>query len=284
MTLVRWRRVRLVHVVLFVLFALLVALATPPHVGAAVVYPNSMASTGDSITRAFNTGFLPFTDAATNSWSTGTNSTVNSIYNRLRSANPSITGRNYNYARTSAPMSELSGQFDSVMVQKVEYVTVLMGANDVCADNESQMTSVDTFRSQFQAAMTKLAAGSPTTRVYVVSIPDVYNLWDLFHNNSSARQTWFSLQLCQSMLANPASTRQADVDRRARVRQRNIDFNTVLAQVCAQYPNQQCRFDGNAVFNNRVAKSDVSTRDYFHPSLAGQAKLAAVAWGASGFA
>jgi len=28
-------------------------------------------------------------------------------------------------------------------------------------------------------------------------------------------------------------------------------------------------------------RSDVSTRDYFHPSLAGQAKLASVTWAAT---
>jgi hypothetical protein len=45
----------------------------------------------------------------------------------------------------------------------------------------------------------------------------------------------------------------------------------------------QCHFDGNAAFNNPGATSNVSTIDYFHPSIAGQAKLAAVAWNASGF-
>ena len=69
---------------------------------------------------------------------------------------------------------------------------------------------------------------------------------------------------------------QADVDRRAFVRQRDIDFNGALADVCSRY--SQCRFDGNAVFNTTFTVSDVSTRDYFHPSLSGQAKLAAGSW------
>ena len=30
-----------------------------------------------------------------------------------------------------------------------------------------------------------------------------------------------------------------------------------------------------------VGRSDVTTRDYFHPSVSGQAKLAAVTWGAA---
>ena len=50
------------------------ALADVAHVG----YPNSMASTGDSITRGFNTCSFPFIDCPQNSWSTGTSSTVNS--------------------------------------------------------------------------------------------------------------------------------------------------------------------------------------------------------------
>ena len=80
------------------------------------------------------------------------------------------------------------------------------------------------------------------------------------------------------MLANPLSTAQADVDRRALVRQRNIDFNTELGTVCAAYAN--CLFDGNAVFNTKFTSTDVSTRDYFHPSISGQRRLACVTWGA----
>jgi hypothetical protein len=82
------------------------------------------------------------------------------------------------------------------------------------------------------------------------------------------------------MLTRPGSTAQADVDRRARVRQRVIDYNAELAAVCAAYVH--CHFDGNAVFGTDFMRSDVSTRDYFHPSVSGQAKPAAISW-AAGF-
>jgi hypothetical protein len=81
------------------------------------------------------------------------------------------------------------------------------------------------------------------------------------------------------LLANPTSTAQADVDRRDRVRQRNIDFNSVLAQECAQYT--QCRFDNNAGFNTQFQPIHVSTLDYFHPSLVGQTLVASVTWAAT---
>lgn len=263
------------------LLAALVVLAAPPRARAAVVYPNTIASTGDSITRAFNTGLFPFTDATSNSWSTGSSSTVNSLARRIAANNPAFRA-SYNDARTGAKMGELATQFNTVKTQAPEYVTVLMGANDVCASSEAGMTDVASFRGQFQTALASLVTALPNTRVYVVSIPNIYNLWSVLRTKSAARSAWSAYSICQSMLKNPSSTLQADADRRARVLQRNIDFNTQLAQVCAQY--SQCRFDNNAMFNTAFVASDISTRDYFHPSVAGQTKLAAVAWGASGLA
>src|SRR5438105_2869659 len=96
---------------------------------ATVGWPASMASTGDSITRAYNTGSVPFSDAPANSWATGTNSSVNSHYSRILAAYPGIGGHNYNDAVTGAKMTDLNGQMASVNGQHVEYVTVLMGAN-----------------------------------------------------------------------------------------------------------------------------------------------------------
>lgn len=248
---------------------------------AQVAYPSSMASTGDSITRAFNTGSFPFIDAPANSWSTGTNTTVNSQYNRLLAKNSLIKGKNFNDAKTGAKMVDLAGQMSSAVSQGVQYVTVLMGANDVCTSSESTMTDITTFRNQFQSAMTSLTTGLPNVRVFVSSIPNIYNLWSILKGNSTARAVWSLYGICQSMLVNPQSTAQTDIDRRARVQQRNIDFNTQLAQVCALYT--QCLFDNNATYNTAFVTSDVSTRDYFHPTIAGQAKLARVSWCASAF-
>ena len=176
-------------------------------------------------------------------------------------------------------MADLLGQVQQAVAQQVEYVTVLMGANDVCASSESAMTPVATFRAQFEQAMAALAAGLPNSRVFVASIPDIYNLFAIYRGSVAAQSVWTLARICQSMLANPWSNFPWDVARRARVRQRNIDYNTQLAQVCALYV--MCRFDNNAVFNTPFTRSDVTTRDYFHPSVAGQAKLAAVTWAAT---
>lgn len=268
------------------LIGLAILLALPQvslsPVAAAEPLPASMASTGDSITRAFNTGYFPYVDAPANSWSTGTSSTVNSHYRRLLALNPAISGRNFNDAVSGAKMADLATQMTTAGGQHVDYVTVLLGGNDACTPNVGSMTSVSDYRAQFAAGMNVISTTSPGTLVYVASVPDVYNLWVILHDNSSARSTWGAFNVCQSLLANPLSTAQADVDRRAAVGQRTLDFNSSLAQICATY--SRCRFDGNAAFDTKFAPSDVSTRDYFHPSLAGQAKLATASWAAGPYA
>jgi hypothetical protein len=94
----------------------LLAVATPA--GAQRALPDSMASTGDSITRAFNTGLLPFTDAPRNSWSTGSRTYVWSHYRRIFALNWRILGRNFNDARSGAKMRDLAGQMTLVNLQQ----------------------------------------------------------------------------------------------------------------------------------------------------------------------
>jgi PKD repeat protein len=235
-----------------------------------------MAAVGDSITQAASSAGSLGVDAPQNSWATGTSSTVNSHYLRLLALGAQISETTDNLSVSGAKMADLSAQMQNAVGLQPDYLTVLIGGNDLCTDTVGEMTSVATFRAQFEAAMATLTSGSPDTHVYVVSIPDVYQLWNLFKGDFWARFIWSVGDVCQSLLANPTSTQQVDVQRRAQVRQRNIDYNTQLADVCAAYVSR-CLFDNNAVFNTQFAKSDVSG-DYFHPSVAGQAKLAAVTW------
>jgi lysophospholipase L1-like esterase len=249
--------------------------ATP----ATVPVPSSMAALGDSITKAFD-ACSNFGECPAASWSTGTDPLVDSHYSRIVAANPAMAGNAHNDAVSGATMSNLNGQATNAVAQGVEYVTIEMGGNDVCKSTEAQMTSVSTYQAQFQTAMTTLTNGLPNAHIFVASIPDVYRLWFVAKDTEAARNFWSTFGICQSMTANPLSTAPADVDRRDRVRQRNIDYNTALATVCAQYAN--CRFDGNFVFSQQFDLTDVSSTDYFHPSFSGQTGFAigtyAVGW------
>ena len=248
-------------------------LALAPAASASPPLPNSIAGIGDSITRATDVCCW-YGDHPAQSWSTGDGpgDGIRSHYERLLELNPDIHGHNYNDSRAGAKMRDAEGQAQAAVAQQAAYVTILMGANDVCTRSPSTMTSVADFRAQFTAAMNTLAAGLPAeSHVFVSSIPNAYKLWKLLHGDSRARFVWWAAQICQSMLS-PYNT---ELDRRF-VLAREQAFNQVLADVCGQYAI--CRFDGGAVFNYQFSTSHISTLDYFHPSLSGQATLAGLTW------
>src|SRR4051812_9211369 len=114
------------------------AWASPAKVGP----PNSIDVLGDSISRAFQTGTVPLTDAPQNSWASGTTTSVNSVYLRIRAINPAINGNNLNHAVTGAKVAGINAQAANAVASHAEAVYILIGANDVCTSTEASMTSV----------------------------------------------------------------------------------------------------------------------------------------------
>jgi len=246
----------------------------PVTAQAAPAYPSSMAAAGDSITRGFDATLFPclLSDCPQYSWSTGTSTSVNSQSQRIRALSRT-TMTTANVAKTGAKMADLAGQLAAVPAS-AQYVTVLMGANDVCTSSPATMTPTATFTQQFSAALTAFNKAHPTTLVFVSSIPNVYQLWSTLHTNRSAASAWRTFGICQSMLSasNDEKTRQA-------VQAQEQADNDALAAVCV--PALNCRFDGYAVYYYAFQPREVSTVDYFHPSITGQATLAALTWKAS---
>ena len=260
-----------------VVAVLAAALAVSVPAASSATSPSSLAALGDSITRAFDTCSFPYIDCPSNSWSTGTNTSVASWYQRWLAVSPAIQGRAYNDAKTGAKMADLAGQASSAAAQQVDAVTILMGANDVCTSSVSTMTDPTVLAGQLRTALSTLAASDQNAQIYVASIPNVYHLWEIFHLNWSADFVWATAGICQSLLANPRSTSTADQARRAQVQQRVLADNAAIAQVCGEFAGR-CHFDNGAAYNVVFTTSDVTTRDYFHPSVSGQAKAAAATW------
>lgn len=228
--------------------------------------PASMAALGDSITRAYDACAIPLKDCPSKSWATGDD--VDSQAKRLGVPRDAV----HNNARTGARMSDLTGQARTAVGQRVEYVTVLMGANDACRDKESQMTSVADYERQFREGLAVLRDGLPGVRVLVVSVPDIARLWEVARGERMARVVW-SRGICQTMLADPESTKPGDVERRQRVRDRVTAYNDVLRRVCGEWVGQ-CRYDGGVVNAHQFGKGDLSHWDWFHPGGKGQGILA----------
>jgi hypothetical protein len=154
-------------------------------------------------------------------------------------------------------------------------VTVLLGANDLCTSSPSTMTSTDSFGTEFGQAMATLHQQLPQARIFVSSIPDIYQLWKVLHTNPVARTVWATAHICPAMLG--AARTEAE---RQQVVAREVAFNQILAEGCHQY-GANCRWDGGGTYNYKFSASQSSVLDFFHPDLDGQAALASVTWAAS---
>jgi lysophospholipase L1-like esterase len=248
--------------------------ATGSAAAAAPPLPDSIAAIGDSITQAVDVCCF-YGNWPGQSWSTGyvPLDGIASHYERLRALNPAILGRRYNNAVSGARMADAPAQARRTVAQGAEYVTILMGANDLCGW-DGTLTPTATFRAQFQETLGILRAGLPGARVFVASIPDLHQLWSILRTEPLAQLVWQAAGICPSML----DVRNTPADRRAVV-DREREFNAVLDAVCATWSN--CRFDNYRTYNYNFTRDQVSRLDYFHPSLAGQATLAALTWQAS---
>jgi hypothetical protein len=233
--------------------------------------PDSIASIGDSISQAVDVCCF-YGNWPRHSWSTGyaSGDGVSSHYERILAQNPAIRGRRFNNSVSGAQMEDAPGQARRAVEQGADYVTILMGANDLCGW-EGTLTPTATFRAQFEETIDILRAGLPGSRVFVSSIPDLYQLWRVLRSDPVAQAVWQVAGICPSMLRflNSAADRQRVVDRQA-------EFQAVLREVCDGWSN--CRFDGGLIYEFRFTRDMVSRLDYFHPSLAGQATLAAETW------
>lgn len=256
--------------ILVVLLLMLLAVGIQPRQAS---FPRSMAALGDSITRA-HSACCHSGDQPELSWSTGTGleGGIHSHYRRLLELQPGVS-RNNN-AVSGARVADLPAQATVAASQRAEYVTILIGANDLCASSPATMTSVEEFEGHIMSALAILDERLPRSRVFLGSIPDLYQLWAVLHGNPSASRKWAVSNICQSMLS--ASNTEAD---RQMVVKRQQAFNSVLARSCSRF--RSCRWDGGAVYGYRFSAQDVSTLDYFHPGVRGQEALAELTWKAS---
>ncbi len=267
------RAVSVVATTLALALALLVAPA--PAEAASPPLPSSIAALGDSITRAFDVCCY-YGDHPSHSWTTGDSSldSVRSHYERIRALNPAIAGHQHNDAVTGAKMVNGPAQAANAVAQGAQYVTILLGANDLCTSSVATMTPTETFRQQFETTMATLDPDRRGVRVFVSSIPDVVHLWEVLHTNVAARLVWGVARICQSVLA----VSNGDAQRQA-VAAHEIELNKVLGDVCGGYGN--CRFDNLATYHFQFSAGDVSILDFFHPDLDGQRKLADATWAVS---
>lgn len=263
--------------------------------GAAVAATPTLAvlSLGDSLTQAYGT-CGQFADCPRNNWSTGTSTSVNSFASRLRTANPGTTVMTANFAQTGDLIAGVPSRIDAAVAAGVrpDVVTLLIGGNDLCAAKNPvapdgyTMTTTAAFEKGASAAITKIRSTWPSAKIVLSSMPDVAGEWAVVKGGVGSL-VWASGNLCRTTRGVSAtgarlSTTAAAASATA-ARARTTQYNSALQKACTA-AGALCDWDGGALTATPVTKALIGTTDYFHPSVAGQAKIASVQWAASNYA
>jgi lysophospholipase L1-like esterase len=234
----------------------------------------TLGAVGDSFTAAMN-ACATEGDCPAMSWSIGTDVRVNSIATRLEAL------QGFRPQTVSAALSggDLQDSLDSLSViieAEPQLVTVMIGGNDVCGRSIESMTAVDVFADKFATLLGTLSSELPDARLLVLSLPSFQSFWDLARVQPLAPAYWERHGFCASGLGGAASDDPAAVAAREAVTQRVDAFNSIIAAVCATTPN--CIGDDGALNAYRFSEAELSSIDYGHPSIAGHAAIADIAW------
>jgi lysophospholipase L1-like esterase len=228
-----------------------------------------MAALGDSISRGFDITAIAQDDLSDN-WTTGTG-LPNSVANRLSAAvapNYQVAVNNYAISGETVlgSASLFASQAGLVSSHGNDVVTVEIGANDVC-NGLVAGTGATALRDHMISVLNLLVSSPhPPTVIALVSIPHIYSLTQIPALSSSAicQAAWQllcpNLQIGQSAFeAQWMAANQALQDAAALV------GGPVI-------------YDGGTISATNFALADVSSIDCFHPSVAGQAKIAGAIW------
>ena len=270
--------------------------------------PSKQSNAGDSISQGFNANGWPW-DHPGLSWVQGTDDRVDSTAERLAST----YGSAFSQEGQSVTGAEMVGGSDNFPAQamricaeavKPTRVRVLLGSNDVCNrdgsatdDATANLYSVETYLNAFRAGIDQLVACLPPKAVVqVLSFPRVDKVYDAGH----AKSAWCYLGVWPLTGICRIVTNESSSDRRGQLGDAVDAYNDALATETQAYATNANGKNPNGLgfFTDWVGSiasghqntsvgtyvftaNDINGTDCFHPNVAGQARLACLAWAKS---
>ena len=242
-------------------------------------YPSSIVVLGTATAAGYGSDPAhPYSTAPENSWATGTNPAVKSIYSRLLAVNPAIKGHDVTLATdgdAGGELDDLGRQVALAVALKPKPQLVLIEVIDrnVKCDGTTE-NDYSGYGAKFAAALDTLAKGLPDARIVVVSQWGSTSSYAAYLRSLPAAARLkhggrSPCQLVESPSGNVSPARIAYTDKVVRGEEAQ------LRAACGKHP--LCRYDGGALQRVMVTPADVSFWQ-FSPSIQGQAKLAAAEW------
>jgi lysophospholipase L1-like esterase len=219
------------------------------------------------------------------SWASGSSIPVMSMPSHLKRLSQ-IAGKSIPYFNASLSGAESDHVLNTQIVELrkwsreklhqefPDYVTLLIGANDLCAKEVGEMVMTPDFYSHVQQAVHEIVSTSPNTKVLLSSIPNVQKLRDVAKNAKvwgalSCEQVWKKAKLCATL------TSLNDPEGRLMVANRLDEFNRALHVISE---DERDVYGDRVRYAKHLFEADFTAKDLaidcFHPNKEGQAKVA----------
>jgi hypothetical protein len=238
-------------------------------------YPSSIAVLGHSgSTGESSDPDRPGVEVRENSWATGTNPEVDSLYLRILEHNPAIRGHNTSYSEGGATIDEVADQAARLLEADPipDLIVIQVLDNDLTCPLER--AALSDFRAQLVATLQLLARGAPNSSQFVVS---QFGSVPTFARSLSryGRASWAGTGPCD-FITPAGDIAEGKV---ARLENAIHAYEAALEAACSRV--RQCTYDDGA-FGHVVDRREYIAGDLNHFSIKGHAKAAAVAWAAMG--
>jgi lysophospholipase L1-like esterase len=256
--------------------------------------PSLLAAIGDSYSQAYDVSpTVPAGhDNLANSWVLGTavNDGVFSLQERFEAlgASPAVVDA----ATSGTRMADALRQAKLVVAAAQQlppgataYVTFELGTNDLCADPQ---TNPHLFLAEIGAATAVLEEGLPPgSRILMLAVPDFDHFRAITQADATTRAFFASARhsrQCAPFLGARSQTPLTQASATLASYDRSLD--TVCRDIEATYgPSDRLHCTGpTGLAESDFVVADLSSVDYFHPSLLGQASMADAAWKMGGWA
>lgn len=256
-------------------------------------------------------------DQPENSFFSGSSSSVKSLEDYFKAAGATTTA-NKNASQSGSEMVGGTNNFrvqalsiaataNAVAGRPPVQVKIELGGNDICnRTSTGTMYSDEVWRTAIQAGLNVLTnqeAGTqglpPSSSVVLVGVPRVQDLYavGVAKSNGSSRVNcpsfWETYDVCEIATVNRSFGGELLPARLTAIAARQARYNQILKEEAAAFKLQAgstgvevvAETDGAfstrspEVGNYSFTASEINGGDCFHPSIAGQNKLATIVWG-----
>jgi hypothetical protein len=217
----------------------------------------------------------PGVPALQNSWATGTNPKVDSIYQRLAAVDPAVRGHAVNAAAGGATASALAGQATQALriVPDPRLVIIEIIGTDIRCDG-SDSKNYPVFGRQVKTALDLIVRKAPHATILLMSQPGRPLQVSKAIIGTAGVPAWSGSDICSPFDSNL----RLDMKHITTLTGIIEGYESELAKVCATVP--ECHTgNGRAThFQVRASYYNYSNYDWHHFNVTGLAALARFMW------